>query len=157
LKGGWGVGSEISYFFFNFLSNSKGKGIFLGECLNHFESGCSFNRKKKYRNYWREFYMLSRCWAWHYALSADDLSIWRGEKKKSFSLFLQLSSFSYFRGGGGRRGAQLQGRKSMCGPKGYGFWSENKVSILEILVSNRIWFLLPSLELPQESSWARWG
>jgi len=41
LKGGWGVGSEISYFFFNFLSNSKGKGIFLGECLNHFESGCS--------------------------------------------------------------------------------------------------------------------
>ena len=38
----------------------------------------------------------------------------------------------------------------MCGPKGYGFSAVlvvNRVSILAILVENRVWFLCSSLEL----------
>ena len=38
----------------------------------------------------------------------------------------------------------------MCGPKGYGFSAVlviNRVSILAILVLNRVWFLYSSLEL----------
>jgi len=38
----------------------------------------------------------------------------------------------------------------MCGPKGYGFSAVlvvNRVSILVILVLNRVWFLCSSLEL----------
>ena len=38
----------------------------------------------------------------------------------------------------------------MCGPKGYGFSAVlviNRVSILAILVLNRVWFLYTSLEL----------
>ena len=58
---------------------------------------------------------------------------------------------AYGEGGRGGEGVLLcMGYIGMCGPKGYGFSAvlvRNRVSILAILVLNRVWFLQSSLEL----------